>query len=119
MSLQEKTGFPVEIAKWKKIYEPIPPRNRPDTARGALSECNMQSFPAINKVLTIFLTIPVGSVSCERSFSALRRLKTWTCSSMTEERLNGLAMLMVHRNTKYIPSIENIYQRKSNWRQIK
>ena len=119
MSLQEKTGFPVEIAKWKKIYEPIPPRNRPDTARGALSECNMQSFPAINKVLTIFLTIPVGSVSCERSFSALRRLKTWTRSSMTEERLNGLAMLMVHRNTKYIPSIENIYQRKSNWRQIK
>ena len=31
-----------------------------------------------------------GSVSCERSFSALRRLKLWTRFSMTEE-LNAVA----------------------------
>ena len=24
MSLEEKTNFPVEIAKWKKIYESVP-----------------------------------------------------------------------------------------------
>ena len=42
-------------------------------------------------ILIIFLIILVGSVSCERSFSALRRLKLWTRSSMTEERLSGLA----------------------------
>jgi hypothetical protein len=82
MSLEAKSGFPVEIVR---IYEPIPPKNRPDTAKGALVECNKQPFPAINKVL-IFLTIPVGSVSCERSFSALLHLKIWTRSSMTEER---------------------------------
>ena len=80
LSLEEKTNFPVEIAKWKKLYESTLPSKRPDTACCALSECNLQSFPALNKLFTIFLTIPVGSVSCERSFSApaLRRLKTWT-----------------------------------------
>ena len=46
-----------------------------------------------------FKTIPVGSVSCERSFPALRCLKLWTRSSMTEERLSGLAMLLIHRDT--------------------
>jgi hypothetical protein len=51
MSLEEKTGFPVEIVKWKKIYEPIPQKNRPDTAKGALVECNKQSFPAINNYI--------------------------------------------------------------------
>lgn len=116
MSLEEKTNFPVEIAKWKKIYESVSPIKRPDTASYALSKCSLQSFPAINK---IFLTIPVGSVSCERSFSALRRLKLWTRSSMTEERLSGLAMLLIHRDTEFIPSPEDIYQRKANWRQVK
>ena len=67
--------------------------SRPETAISALAE--------LCKVLTIFLTTPVGSVSCERSFSALRRLKLWTRSSMTEERLSGLAMMLIHRGTNY------------------
>ena len=51
MSLEEKTNFPVEIAKWKKIYESVSTKKRPDTASCALSECNPQSFPTINKIL--------------------------------------------------------------------
>lgn len=31
----------------------------------------------------------MGSMSCERSLSAVRRLKLWTCSFMTEERLSA------------------------------
>ena len=53
-----------------------------------------------------------GSVSCERSFSALRRLKLWTRSSMTEERLSGLAMMLIHRGTNYMPTPKDIYERK-------
>ena len=47
---------------------------------------------------------------------ALRRLKLWTCASMKEERLSGLVM---HRGTEYIPTTEEVYSRKSNWRQFK
>ena len=61
---------------------------------------------------TIFLTTPVGSVSCERSsFSTLRRLKLWTRSSMTKEGLGGVAF---HRGTNYMPTPKDIYERKSN-----
>ncbi len=63
------------------------------------------------------LTIPVESVSCERSFSALRCLKLWTRSSMTEERLSGLAMLLIHRGTELIPSPEEIFKRKAQIKQ--
>ena len=45
-----------------------------------------------------FLTIPVGSVPCERSFPSLRRLKDWSSSSMAEERLNGLVFLYIHQD---------------------
>jgi len=68
----------------------------------------VQTFPALCKVLTIFLTTPVGNVSCERSFSALRRLMLWTRSSMAEGRLSGLAMMLIHRGTNYMPTPKDI-----------
>ena len=84
----------------------------------AMPDCSPQELPAIHKLLPIFLTTPVGRVSCERSFSALRRLKLWTRSSMTENRLIGLAILLIHRGTDFIPTPKEIYDVKSNWRRI-
>ena len=120
MTTEEKSNFSIEVAKWNKIYSSIPVKQMPDTAVGALSECSGQSFPVLNKVLTVFLTIPVGSVSCERPFSALRRLKLWTRSTMTEHRLSGLAMLLLHHdNPEFIPSPDEIYERKLNWKHLR
>jgi len=42
--------------------------------------------------------MPIGSVPCERSFSALSRLKQWHRTTMVEDRLNGLALLHIHRD---------------------
>jgi len=85
---------------------------------GAMPDCSPQEFPAIHKVLSIFLTTPVESVSSERSFSALRRLKLSTRSSMIEDRLSGLAILFIHRGTDFIPTPKEIYDMNSNWRRI-
>lgn len=52
-------------------------------------------YPNIKQILLLLLALPVGSCSCESSFSALRRLKTWNRSTMTESRLRGLAMLHI------------------------
>ena len=41
----------------------------------------------------------------ERSFSGLRRLKNYMRSTMKEDRLNGLALMMVHRTISV--SVEN------------
>ncbi len=49
-------------------------------------------------IFEMLLTLPVGSCSCERSFSAMRRLKTWQRSTMGESRSNGLALMNIHSN---------------------
>ena len=54
-------------------------------------------FPAIRKALLILLSQPCTTSTIERSFSSLRRIKTWLRSTIGENRLNGLAMLSIHR----------------------
>ena len=55
-------------------------------------------FPNIKQLFCIISTLSVTSAECERSVSCLRHLKTYLWSTMLEERLNGLAMLYVHRD---------------------
>ena len=40
---------------------------------------------------------PVSSYDAERSFSALRRLKTWLRNSMTQRRLNAIMICNIHK----------------------
>jgi len=47
-----------------------------------------------NKLLKIILTVPVLSCTAETSFSALRRLKTFLRSTMTQNRLNDIALFI-------------------------
>lgn len=54
-------------------------------------------FPTTKKAILILLAQPCTTSNIERSFSTLRRIKTWLRSTMTENRLNGLCMLSVHR----------------------
>ena len=51
----------------------------------------------VAKLLRIYLTIPVTTATAERSFSVLRRLKTWLRNTMTQERMNNLLLLHVHK----------------------
>ena len=63
----------------------------------ALKECSSM-YPNIQKLLKIFATLPVTTATAERSFSTLRRLKTYLRTTMTGERLNGLALMTIHRD---------------------
>lgn len=62
----------------------------------ALRHADREFFPNIHTVLKLMLTLPIGAVPCERSFSAMRRLKDWSRSTMTENRLCGLISSSVH-----------------------
>jgi hypothetical protein len=48
-------------------------------------------------LIKIYRVIPVSSASSERSFSTLRRVKTWLRSSMTEDRLSDLSLMNIER----------------------
>ena len=51
----------------------------------------------VHKLLRITYTIPVTTASAERSFSALKRIKTYLRNSMTQQRLNHCMLLHIHR----------------------
>ena len=55
------------------------------------------AFPNLAKLLQLVLTIVVSTASCERSFSALKRIKTYLRSTMSEQRLNDIALLSIEK----------------------
>ena len=56
------------------------------------------AFPNLRIALQILLTIGVSVASCERSFSKLKLIFTYLRTSMTQQRLNDLAMLSIEKD---------------------
>ena len=67
-----------------------------------------QAFPTLLKLLQIALTICVTSAQCERYFSALKRIKTYLRSTMTEQRLVDLAVLSIERDIAQQLEIDDV-----------
>lgn len=65
-------------------------------------------FPTLKQLLQVVLTIPISSCSCERSFSALRRLHTWLRGTTTEDRLDDLALMSIEKSVLDMTSDEAI-----------
>nr|CAI5824136.1 unnamed protein product [Callosobruchus analis] len=60
---------------------------------------NLKScLPELYKLLSLVLSIPVTSASVERSFSALKRIKTYNRSKMTQVRLSGLSLIAIEKH---------------------
>jgi len=53
--------------------------------------------PEFSKVAAILAVIPATSCSAERSFSGLRRLKTYLRNTVGQHRLNSLAITCIER----------------------
>ena len=62
-------------------------------------------FPEFSKVVHILAVIPVTSCSAERSFSRLRRLKTYLRSTMRKQRVSNIALVNTER--EYANSVVN------------
>ena len=54
-------------------------------------------YPNILVLLIIGCTFPVSSAEAERSFSGLRRIKSYLRNRMTDEQLSGLALMYLHQ----------------------
>ena len=86
--------FKREIARWRTRWS-ITPRDQMPTS---LCAVNPVLYPSIDTILCIMLTMPVTSATAERSFSVLRRLKTYVRSTMNNDRLSSLALMHIHRD---------------------
>lgn len=56
-----------------------------------------ESYSEVLKLCQLVLTIPATSASVERSFSTLKRIKTFVRNSTGEERLSNLAVLSIEK----------------------
>ncbi|CAI6373570.1 unnamed protein product [Macrosiphum euphorbiae] len=52
-------------------------------------------YPYVNIALRMYQCCPVSNCSSERSFSALKRIKSYFRLRMTDERLNSIAILNI------------------------
>jgi hypothetical protein len=73
-----------------------------ETVRGLFSETL--------KIIAVLLVVPASAANAERSFSALRRLKTWFRSTIAQERLTHLAILNCHKERVKHINIDAICQ---------
>ena len=64
-----------------------------------------ETFSEVSKLLEIVLVTPISIADSERSFSAMKRIKTLLGNTMLQDRLNSLACLWIHK--KYISKIRD------------
>ena len=61
-----------------------------------INEDLIKDYPQMEILMRIYLAIT--SVSAERAFSVLKRIKTWLRDSMEQDRLSSLGILSIKNN---------------------
>jgi len=56
----------------------------------------------------VALTLPISSATCERSFSALRKIKTWLRISMSQDRLTDLSILYIEKDLTKLINVNKV-----------
>lgn len=69
------------------------------------------AFPLLVKLIQIALTIAVSTAHCERSFSVLKRIKSYLRSTMTQKRLVNLALLSIEKELSQNLSLDDVVHR--------
>ena len=64
----------------------------------SLNDVELAFYSEVVKLVKLILVMPATNAISERSFSALRRLKTWLRTTTLQARLNWCMLLHVHNN---------------------
>ena len=97
--LPSKRSLDVELDLWQSKWSTNSEQAASlDTPVKVLPLADPDYYPNIRTIFLVLATLPVTSCECERSISMLRLVKTSLRSTMTQSRLNGLAMLQYHRD---------------------
>ena len=94
-----------ELRRWHTLWTDVEDSDTPQNFIQALASCDSDSFPNIYQLLLIGCTLPVTSAEAERTFSLLRRIKTFTRSTLTEEHFSDLAVIAMHYGVKIQPDV--------------
>lgn len=92
----DRLSLPVQLEMFKQTYK-AKSLHGAKLAYRSMEHAVRLLFPQVLVLLKLLLVCPVSSCECERSFSALRRLKTWLRATMAQSRLNHVSICHVHR----------------------
>ena len=81
-----------ELKRWQTMWQSAE-KELPNNLLLALGACDEDTFPNIHRLLLIACTLPISSAEAERSFSLMKRIKTCTRSTMSEQRFSDLAVI--------------------------
>ena len=70
-----------------------------------LTESQKLLLSEVCKVVKLILIMPASNATSERSFSALRRVKSYLRSTMGQQRLNNLMVLHVMRKSRLLGKV--------------
>ena len=79
--------------RWKLFSTPLP-----DNICETLQQANDKLYPNICSLLKLLLVIPVTTASVERGNSSLKYVKSELRTTMTQDRLNALILLFIHKD---------------------
>ena len=95
-----------EYEIWRQQWLSCEARPVANTAIGALGNCQADVFPNVHTLLDILTALPVTTAEPERLFSKFNSTLTAIRSTMSEERLESLLLLQVHRER--IPTTQKL-----------
>lgn len=96
-----------ELSLWIEFWKDK--EEKPSNPLDTIGICDENLFPNIFILLKILIVIPVTTASAERSFSTLRRTKTYLRNTMCEERLSSLALISIYRKEVIIDKIIEMF----------
>ena len=86
-----------ELLLWQRKWLVVASKDRPDTLAKAITKCDEERFSNLFVLLKVACAFPITSAECERSFSAMRRLRTWLRAIMKMEKLGSVAIINIHQ----------------------
>lgn len=72
------------------------------------------AFTAMFKLCSIAITIPLSSSACERTFSCLKRIKSYLRNSLLDNNLSNLSVLSEEKSESKLLDIDEIIDTFSN-----
>ena len=118
----DKEELKTELSTLHELYQSVVEDPSIDSIKAALlslSTAQRVLLKAVCRLFQLLLILPATNATSERSFSALRRIKSYLRSTMAQARLNHLMVLHYHQDLTDkldLRSVANEYISKSESR---
>ena len=91
--------MPVYIKIFNKEAVPLRKVTKIDTICEIMAsqECHKECLPQTHKLLQMYNSVALSSATAERTFSTMRRIKTWLQSNMTANSLSNRMFASLHK----------------------